>query len=44
VGSDGVWEFITNEEALDVLTPFYEKNDLEGACETFLSLAHNKWV
>lgn len=44
VGSDGVWEFISNEEILDMLIPFYEKSDLEGACEVLLAASHNKWV
>lgn len=36
IGSDGVWEFFENEEVVNLLTPFYERNDLEGACETLL--------
>ena len=44
IGSDGVWEFLENEELVQLLVPFYERNDLEGACECLLQTAHNKWV
>ena len=33
IGSDGVFEFLDNDEILRLLVPFYERNDLEGACE-----------
>lgn len=42
-GSDGVWEFIENDEAIQILIPFYVNNDLEGGCEALLSLALDKW-
>jgi serine/threonine protein phosphatase PrpC len=44
VGSDGLWEFISNQEIIDMLVPYYEKSDLEGACEELLTCSHNKWV
>ena len=27
VASDGVWDFLTNQEVADLATPFYLKND-----------------
>ena len=33
IGSDGVWEFMDNKEVVRVVTPFFERGDLEGACD-----------
>lgn len=33
IASDGVWEFLSNEEVVKIITPYYLKNDAEGACQ-----------
>lgn len=37
VASDGVWEFIENEEIINMIGYFYDNNDLEGACDCVLN-------
>ena len=43
MASDGVWEFISNEECIGLLQNYYDKTDLEGGCEALMSLALSKW-
>lgn len=32
MGSDGIFEFLSNQYISSKVTPFYKKNDLMGAC------------
>ncbi|EAS01080.1 protein phosphatase 2C containing protein (macronuclear) [Tetrahymena thermophila SB210] len=43
VASDGIWEFLSNEEVVSMITPFYYKNDPEGACEKLVKEATLAW-
>lgn len=43
VASDGLWEFITNEEVIEMVAPFYSKNDPDGACDKLLKEAVASW-
>ena len=33
LASDGVWEFLSNDQVMNLILPFYHKNQPEGACE-----------
>ncbi|EAS06704.1 protein phosphatase 2c (macronuclear) [Tetrahymena thermophila SB210] len=44
VASDGVWEFIENEEIISMISPYYDNNDLEGACDHLLKESHARWT
>ena len=33
LASDGIWEFISNQEASEIVYPFFYNNDAEGASE-----------
>ena len=39
IGSDGVWEFIPNEAVVEIIAEFYEKRDIEGACDALMEEA-----
>lgn len=41
--SDGIWEFLTNEDVLRIVNPFYEKGDIEGACNKLIEEATLQW-
>ena len=43
VASDGIWEFITNTEAVEIVVPYWTKNDPEGAADHLINLATEKW-
>lgn len=44
VASDGVWEFIENQELVDLISQYYEEGDIEGACDAILQESYNRWT
>ena len=43
IGSDGIWEFLTNKKVVHIVLPFYEKNDPDGACKALIKEATEWW-
>jgi serine/threonine protein phosphatase PrpC len=43
IGSDGVFEFISNEEVVKIVVPYWRVNDSEGAAEAIVREAQNRW-
>ena len=43
VASDGVWEYMTNKEVLNVTLPHYLKGKLDQAAESLILSATNAW-
>ncbi|CAG9316843.1 unnamed protein product [Blepharisma stoltei] len=43
IGSDGVWEFIENLEAVEIVAKFWETGDAEGASQKLTKEAYKKW-
>ena len=43
LASDGVWEFLSNEEVCRIILPFYQKNDIKGAIEKLFYEAIRLW-
>lgn len=43
LASDGIWEFIQNEDAINQILPYYYKNDPDGACEQLVRDAVAHW-
>jgi len=41
--SDGVWEFLSNEDVMEIVRPFYLSNQLEEACNRLVAKAVEKW-
>jgi serine/threonine protein phosphatase PrpC len=44
VCSDGVWEFISNEEAMKIANKFYLKNDPMGLCRELTNKSTQIWL
>jgi hypothetical protein len=44
VASDGVWEFLDNSRVMNIVNPFYAKNDPEGACNAIIQESTNWWI
>lgn len=44
IASDGVWEFISNQEVLQLIVPYYKEGKLEEACEALGKLAYERWT
>ena len=43
LASDGIWEFIENEEVLNIVKKYYDINDTEGALEEIYREADKRW-
>ena len=44
LASDGIWEFISSEEVVDIVKEFYWKNDVKGAAECLYEEACKRWM
>jgi serine/threonine protein phosphatase PrpC len=43
IASDGVWEFLSNEDVAQIVFPFFEKRNAEGAAEALVKEGYLKW-
>jgi serine/threonine protein phosphatase PrpC len=43
IGSDGIWEFLKNDEVANIVYPLYLKNNAEAAADVLVKEAQNKW-
>lgn len=43
IGSDGLFEHLTNEEIIDTVSKYYESNEIEAACDDLLRRALKSW-
>jgi len=44
IGSDGIWEFLTNQEVVELVWPFYKKNKAEEASSAIVKEAYKRWA
>jgi len=43
IASDGVWEFISNEEVASIIMPHYKQNSAEKAAEALIKESIRRW-
>mmetsp|Transcript_14948 Transcript_14948/g.10849 ORF Transcript_14948/g.10849 Transcript_14948/m.10849 type:complete len:108 (+) Transcript_14948:538-861(+) len=43
IASDGIWEFLSNEDVAGIVWPFYEQNAPEAAANSLVKAAFKKW-
>ena len=43
IASDGVWEFLDNKAVTNIVMPFYNKNDPDGACKALIKESTEWW-
>ena len=43
LASDGVWEYTSNQEAVDIVSKFWEENRIEDAAVALVSDAVKRW-
>lgn len=43
LATDGIWEFLSNQEVAQMMLPFYFQGDAEGASEKLIAEASNRW-
>ena len=44
IASDGIWEFISSQECIDMISSFYEKNDIKGCCQSLYDESSKRWL
>ena len=44
IGSDGIFEFLSNEEVVKIVVPYWKADDIQGACDQLCKEARDKWV
>ena len=44
IASDGIWEFISSQECINIIKDFYDKNDLKGCCEFLYQESSKRWL
>ena len=44
LASDGVWEFISSEECINIIGRFYENNDIVQCCEYLYEESRKRWI
>lgn len=44
LGSDGIWEFIGNDEVVEIVKDYYLENNIEGAIEHLYNEASKRWI
>lgn len=43
IASDGVWEFLQNDDVAQIVLPFFEKRNAEGAAEALVRESYLRW-
>ena len=43
LASDGVWEFLENQQVADIVYPFFLQRNAEGAAENLVRAAFKQW-
>ena len=43
IASDGVWEFLSNEDVAQIVLPYFEQNAPEAAANALVKAAYKKW-
>ena len=44
IGSDGLWEYVSNEEVVEIVGKYHEKNDCDGAVSELYEISRERWV
>ena len=44
IASDGIWEFISSQECVDIIKNFYDKNELKECCEYLYQESSKRWL
>ena len=44
IASDGIWEFISSEECINIVGKFYENNEIVECCEYLYNESRKRWM
>ena len=43
IASDGVWEYLSNEEVVEIVSKYYMSGDVDSAIADVLKISNSKW-
>lgn len=43
IGSDGLWEYVSNQEVVEIIGKYYNKNDCDNAIKELYETAFERW-
>lgn len=43
IATDGVWEFLSNQEVAEIVMPYYLENQPEAAANAVVRASHARW-
>jgi serine/threonine protein phosphatase PrpC len=44
IGSDGIFEFLPNEDVVRIVVPYWKEGDMQGACDALVKEAKSTWL
>jgi len=44
LGSDGIFEFLANEDVVRIVVPYWKQGDVKGACVNLAKAARETWI
>ena len=43
IGTNGIWEFLTNEKVKDIILPYYDENNITGGINKLINVSNKIW-
>ena len=43
IGTNGIWEFLTNEKVRDIILPYYDENNISGGINKLINVSNKIW-
>ena len=43
IGTNGIWEFLTNEKVKDIILPYYDENNISGGINKLINVSKKIW-
>ena len=44
IASDGLWEYVTNDEVIEIVSEYFMNKDCDGAVSELYEVSHERWV
>ena len=43
IGTNGIWEFLTNEKVREIILPYYDENNISGGINKLINVSNKIW-
>ena len=44
IASDGLWEYVSNDEVIEIVSEYFEKKDCDGAVSKLYEISYDRWI